>query len=143
MAYSYGTTKARMSDMINKKYGINDDFTAADTPTTTSGSGADGMGATDWASIGMQVAGALMEDAEKEKERKSKEELQNKSWAREDEQQRKLIAIRNKEHQDAMRIQNRTQNMQGLNYLTALTDSNAKTAREHPFYTTLFGGGIR
>jgi len=112
------------------------------------GGGMDGgsgdMGSMDWAGMGMQVGGAILSDMQKKNEEKKRLEredmLRKLMMQREDAANQRAYKTADLRQADAMHISNRSQNLQGLEYLNNLTDANAKTGRTHPFYTNLFGG---
>lgn len=100
---------------------------------------AGGMGATDYAGIGLQVLGALQKDREK----KDEEERQNKK----DQDMLRRLAMQRADSLKQQEVENqmakRGQNQRGLEYVTGLVDSNtAEGRRSVPnFRTALLSGG--
>jgi hypothetical protein len=98
------------------------------------------MGTMDWLGIGMQVAGAMANQSEEEKKRKLEEEKYKKSLQLSGQARQDQLLQQTVENQRATR----TQNQNGLNYMTGLVDLNrqAGTKRNYPSFRQSLIGGI-
>ena len=135
-----------MNQLINSKYGINDNLdstlpdAAVGADATTNKSATGDMGTADWVGIGLQVAGAMANQKEEDQARKLEasrhaEGLQLGNRSRMDTLQQN--AVQNQQT-------NRSQNQKGLEYMSGLVSENEAAGRKRSpsFRQTMLYGGI-
>lgn len=108
----------RMSFLKKRGYGADSSGATAD---------AGGMGAMDYAGIGMQVAGAMENDREAERDRQDQIKQRNALFLQQ--QRQRMDAMKQQETENQMA--KRGQNQRGLEYMTGLVDSNRAAGRQN------------
>jgi hypothetical protein len=106
--------------------------------------GDSGLDTMDWVGIGLQLAGALSNQTQEERERKRQDLLTNN-------QNQLSLQLGNRNRMDTLQqnaVENqhttRTQNMAGLNFMNNLVDSNQAAGRKKvPSFrdALIYGGG--
>jgi hypothetical protein len=139
---AYNARSARMNQLINSKYGIDDNLDSAApddtgaTPTKDAGS----MGTADWVGIGLQVAGAMANQKEEDQAKaleakRHTEALGLGARSRMDTLQQNAVT----NQQNA-----RSQNQKGLEYMTGLVSENEAAGRKRApsFRQTMLYGSM-
>jgi hypothetical protein len=102
----------------------------------------DKLTGSDWMGFGLQVGGALLDDNAKRKAAKEQMEREDKLLAMQRLDRGRDRIQDAKTTAEQLRMQNRTQNMQGLNFLNQLSEQNSATARSRSFRNAVLGAAI-